>query len=54
MKTITVTELEYQHLLVTLEGCRDELEELMREFDHYVTELPDRLQACLEIIEGAE
>jgi hypothetical protein len=54
MKTITVTELEFEHFKVTLEGAIEEINDLMTEHDYYVTELSDRLQECLHIIEGAK
>lgn len=39
---------------VTLEGAAEELEDLMKEHDYYTTELPDRLQTCLEILGRAK
>lgn len=53
-KQLTLTEAEYQHLTVTLEGVIEEFEELMKEHDYYVTELASRAQTCLEIVERAE
>jgi hypothetical protein len=53
-KTLVLTEAEFQHLRVTLEGAAEELDELMKEHDYYTTELPDRLQTCLEILGRAK
>lgn len=56
MKTrkLELSEPEYQHITVTLEGAIEELEELMRDNDFYTTELTERLAQCLEILERAE
>ena len=52
-KTLTLTAAEYEHLTVTLECVVEELEELMKEHEYYVTELSDRTRTCIEIIERA-
>lgn len=56
MKTrkLELTAPEFEHIKVTLEGAIEEFEILMRETDHFVTELPDRLATCLEIIGRAK
>jgi hypothetical protein len=53
LKTRGLTTAEYEHLKTTLEGCYEELEDLMSGNDWYTTELVDRIQTCLEILEGA-
>jgi hypothetical protein len=52
--TLRLTHPEYHSIILTLEGCIEELEILMREHDWYTTELPDRLQTCIEILERAQ
>lgn len=41
---------EYEHLVVTLEGAKEELEMLSDELDWYVTALPERIDDALAII----
>ena len=50
---LTFTKPEFEHLTVSLEGAIEEFNELMREHEYYVTELPDRLLTCLEIVKRA-
>lgn len=45
---------EFEHFTVSLEGAIEEFEALMAEHDYYVTELPDRLRTCLEIVGRAK
>lgn len=54
MKHLTLTGAEYEHLKITLEGCKEEFEELMHTKDWYVTELTDRIETALEILATAE
>ena len=51
---LTLSKAEFEHFKVTLEGAIEEFEELMKEHDYYVTELPDRLATCREIIGRAQ
>ena len=51
---LELTKPEYEHFRVTLEGAVEEFNELMKEHDYYVTELPDRLLTCLEILSRAK
>lgn len=53
-KKLTLSAPELEHLKVTMEGCIEELEELMSTHDYYVTELTDRLATCLEILGRAK
>jgi hypothetical protein len=50
MPRIEMSPAEYEHVTVTLEGAIEEFNELMREHEYFVTELPDRLATCLEIV----
>lgn len=49
-----ITKAQIETLRTTLEGCAEELEELMRELEFYVTELPDRIEGCLMILDNVE
>ena len=51
---LKITKPEFEHLKVSLEGAIEEFDELMRTHEYYVTELPDRLLTCLEIIKRAK
>lgn len=53
-KRLDLTKPEYEHFRVTLEGAVEEFEQLMKEHDYFVTELPDRLLTCLEILKRAK
>lgn len=48
---LNVTPAEYEQLTCDIENCIEEFEELSREVDWFVTDLPDRLRTCLEIIQ---
>lgn len=52
-RVLKLTESEYQHLQVTLEGCKEEFEELSESRDWYVTALPERIDDCLLLLETA-
>lgn len=43
---------EWEHLVTTLEGCHEELEVLMTDVSWYSTELTERIETCLMILEN--
>lgn len=49
-----LSDAEYLMLENTLTGMQEELEELMKEIDWYTSELPDRVETCLEILRTCE
>jgi hypothetical protein len=51
--TFSLNLAEYEHLVTTLEGCYEEFEELMRTKDWFSTELTDRIETAIEIIQTA-
>jgi hypothetical protein len=44
---------EYDKLITTLEGAKEELEEIERTIDYFVSETPDRLADCLRFLKLA-
>jgi hypothetical protein len=48
---LVLTYPEVTHLVSTLENCYEEFEELMRDREWFVTEVVDRIQTCLEILD---
>lgn len=44
---------EYLELTTHIEGTIEELEELERNLDYFVSETPDRLRRCLDILDRA-
>lgn len=53
-KKLTLTPPEYEQLIVDLENAIEEFETLSREVDWFVTEMPDRLRTCIQIIRSAK
>jgi hypothetical protein len=49
-----LSEAEFQRLVTTFQGAQEELEELIKEVDWYTSELPDRIDICLEILQTSE
>jgi len=45
-----ITELERRFLVETLKACQEELEELVRTKDWYVTDVLDQIESALEIL----
>ena len=52
--TLVLSEAEYQELLLVLEGCDAEFEELMHQKEWFTTELQDGIKRCIEIIHTCE
>lgn len=44
---------EYDRLITTLEGAKEELEEVERTVDYFVSETPERIVDCLEFLQSA-
>jgi hypothetical protein len=44
---------EYDRLITTLEGAKEELEEIERTIDYFVSETPERIVECLHFLEMA-
>lgn len=51
---LKITEAEYQFLLDTLDGAKEEFETLIHDEDWYVTEMDERCLAASNIIKFAE
>lgn len=41
---------EYDRLITTLEGAKEELEEVERTVDYFVSETPQRIEDCLAFL----
>jgi lipopolysaccharide biosynthesis regulator YciM len=54
MVRITLTEAELQMIMGALDDAREELEELMREEEWYVTEVNERCQAAYTILKNID
>ena len=50
LSDLTLTPIEQQHLIDTLENCYEEFEQLMIDREWFVTEIVDRIETCLEIL----
>jgi hypothetical protein len=49
-RLLTMSPAEFEQITCDLEGTIEELEMLSEDVDWYVTDLPDRLRICLEIL----
>lgn len=52
--TLTLSKPEFEHIRVTLEGAKEELEDLSAQISWFATAIPERIETCLEIIERAQ
>jgi hypothetical protein len=53
-KTLILENDEYEHIITTLEGAREEFQELEEEVEWFVSLTTDRLLDCLQIIRKAK
>lgn len=51
---LCLSEPEYQELLLVLEGCDAEFEELMQQKEWFTTEMQDGIRRCIEILHTCE
>lgn len=51
---LILSNVEFEQLTVDVENAVAEFEELSREVSWFVTDMPDRLRTCLEIIKRAK
>lgn len=52
-KLLSLDNDEYEHIITTLEGAREEFVELEDKVDWFVSLTTDRLLDCLQILRGA-
>jgi hypothetical protein len=50
---LVLSTVEFEQITVDLENAVSEFETLSKEVDWFVTDMPDRLLTCLEIIKRA-
>lgn len=50
--TLNLTLAEFEHLVTTLEGAHEEFEVLMTDVSWYSTELTERIETCLLMLES--
>jgi hypothetical protein len=53
-RRLELTKPEYEQLNVDIENAIEEFETLSKDVDWFVTDMPDRLRTCLEIIRRAK
>lgn len=51
MKTLELSDAEYEHIVTALQGAIEEFEEVERTVDYFVSLTPERLLDVLEIIQ---
>lgn len=49
---LNLTLAEFEHLVTTLEGAHEEFEVLMTDVSWYSTELTERIETCLLMLES--
>lgn len=54
MKQLEMTPAEFEQVIVDIENARDEFIELSRTVDWYATDMDERLDTCLAILQRAE
>jgi len=47
---LDITPAEFEQLTCDIENAIEEFEELSKEIDWFVSDMPDRLRTCLQII----
>lgn len=50
--TLNLSLAEYEHLITTLEGAHEEFEVLMTDVSWYTTEITERIETCLMMLES--